>query len=266
MLEPESNDVTDVLLAQLTPLPGDLATNASTVAGIVGGQSDIDLAVFPEMFLGGYDLGRAEETAVELEGPEVAVVRGAAKGAKTAVIIGVAEKREGSISNSLVAIDSDGEIVGVHRKTTLWGEEEAAFEAGQSLTLVNLAGRKIGLMLCYEVEFPEIARALAVAGADLLVTASANMAPYYDDHELASRARALDNRLCHVYVNRSGSESGLNFVAGTRVIDGEGQVVASADGAGEQALVATIPELVAAEGPSDYLSNLPCVTSVVGAN
>ncbi|CAB4337971.1 unannotated protein [freshwater metagenome] len=254
--------MTEVLLAQLTPLPGDLATNASTVAGIVGGQSDIDLAVFPEMFLGGYDLGRAEETAVELDGPEVAVVRGAAKGAKTAVIIGVAEQRESSIANSLLAIDSDGMIVGVHRKTTLWGEEEAAFDAGQSLTIVNLAGRKIGLMLCYEVEFPEIARALAVAGADLLVTASANMAPYYDDHELASRARALDNRLCHIYVNRSGSENGLDFVAGTRVIDDEGQVVASADGAGEQAFVAKLPDRDIADGPADYLSNLPSVTSV----
>jgi predicted amidohydrolase len=258
--------VTEVLLAQLTPLPGDVATNASTVAAIVGGQSDIDLAVFPEMFLGGYDLGRVEETAVELDGPEVAVVRGAAKGAKTAVIIGVAEKRDSSIANSLLAIGSDGVIVGVHRKTTLWGAEQDVFEAGQSLTIVRLAGRKIGLMLCYEIEFPEIARALAVAGADLLVTASANMDPYYEDHELASRARALDNRLCHVYVNRSGSENGLKFVAGTRLVDDEGQVVASADGVDDQAFVAKLPDRDIADGPADYLSNLPSVTSVTTAN
>ena len=256
----------NVLLAQLTPLPGDLAANASAVAAALGAHGDVDLAVFPEMFLGGYDLSRVSETATALDGPEVAVVRGAAKGAGTAVIIGIAEQCDGGAANSLVAIGSDGEIVGVHRKTTLWGAEEEAFVAGESLTTVDLAGHKIGLMLCYEIEFPEIARALALAGADLLVTASANMAPYYDDHELASRARALDNRLCHIYVNRSGSENGLEFVAGTRLIDDDGQIIASAEGATEQLFVAKIPAVTAAEGPADYLRNLPSVTSVVSGN
>ena len=258
--------MTDVLLAQLTPLPGELGANAATAAALISARHEVDLAVYPEMFLGGYDLGRAEETAVSLDGPEVAVVRGAAKGANTAVIIGLAERRDGSIANSLLAIDSDGAIAGVHRKTTLWGEEQGIFGAGESLTIVQIAGRKIGLMVCYEVEFPEIARALAVAGADLLVTASANMAPYYDDHELASRARALDNRLCHAYVNRVGSESGIEFVGGTRLIDDEGLVIAVADGPDEQGLVATLPDRTIAEGPADYLSNLPSVTSVVTAN
>jgi predicted amidohydrolase len=266
MLEPESNSVADVLLAQLTPAPGDLAVNAAEIAATLGANSEVELAVFPEMFLGGYDLERVGETAVELEGPEVAVVRAAARGSNAALIVGAAERRGEGIANSLLAIDSDGEIVAVHRKTTLWGVEQEAFVAGESLTIVELAGRKVGLMLCYEVEFPEIARALAVAGAELLVTASANMAPHYDDHELASRARALDNRLCHIYVNRSGSENGLDFVAGTRLIDDEGQVVASADGAGEQAFVAKLPDRDIADGPADYLNNLPSVTSVVTAN
>lgn len=258
--------MTNVLLAQLAPLPAGMGANAASVAAIVGGQAELDLAVFPEMFLGGYDLSRVDETAVALDGPEVAVLRGAAKGTRTAVIIGIAERRENSVSNSLLAIDGDGAIVGVHRKTTLWGEEQDVFEAGQSLTIVQLAGRKVGLMLCYETEFPEIARALAVAGADLLVTASANMEPYYDDHELASRARALDNRLCHVYVNRSGSENGLKFVAGTRLIDDEGQVIAEADGADDQVFVAKLPSGTISEGPANYLSNLPSVTGVVTAN
>ena len=266
MLEPESNDVTEVLLAQLTPQPGDLPANAVEIAATLGANSDVDLAVFPEMFLGGYDLERVDETAVELEGPEVAVVRAAAKGSNTAVIVGAAERCGDGVANSLLAIDSDGEIVAVHRKTTLWGVEQEAFVAGENLTIVELAGCKVGLMLCYEVEFPEIARALALAGAELLVTASANMAPYYDDHELASRARALDNRLCHIYVNRCGSENGLDFVAGTRLIDDEGQVVAAADGTEPQIIVAGLPSGTVAEGPADYLSHLPSVTSVVNAN
>ncbi len=255
--------MTQVLLAQLDPSPGEPAQNAAAVGVALKLTERVDLAVLPEMFLGGYDLSQVEQSAVEIDSPEVAAIRGAAAANSTAVLVGLAERRAEGIANSLLAIEADGQIAGVHRKTTLWGGERDLFEAGQQLTIVNLAGRRIGLMLCYEIEFPEIARALALAGADLLVTASANMAPYYDDHELASRARALDNRLSHVYVNRVGSQNGLDFVGGSRLVDSGGAVVASADGIEQQSFVATALQQAPAAGSVDYLNNLPTVTDVV---
>ena len=63
-------------------------------------------------------------------------------------------------------------------------------------------------------------------------------------------------------MNRCGSENGLDFVAGTRLIDNEGQVVAAADGTDPQIVVAGLPGGAVAEGPADYLSHLPSVTSV----
>jgi predicted amidohydrolase len=254
--------VSGVLLAQLTPVSGDPAANAATVAATLGQQNEVGLAVFPDAFLGGYDLGRAEQTAVALDGPEIAVIRGAAKGANTAVIIGFSELRQDSISSSLLAVDGDGAIVGVHRRTVLWGEEADVFEEGDSLTIVNLMGRSVGLMLCYEVEFPEISRALAIAGADLLVTASANADAYYDDHDLASRARALDNRLPHIYVNRVGSESGVQFAGGTRVVDDQGRIVAAAVGLEEEIFVVEVPDRSVRDGSTDYVRNLPGVMNV----
>lgn len=251
-----------VLLAQLNPVPGDPATNAATVAATLGQHSGAGLAVFPDAFLGGYDLGRVGQAAVALDSPEIAVIRGAAKGTNTAVIIGFSELRRDSISSSLLAVDGDGVIVGVHRRTMLWGEEADVFEEGDSLTVVNLMGRRIGLMLCYEVEFPEISRALAIAGADLLVTASANMAAYYDDHDLASRARALDNRIPHIYVNRVGTESGAQFAGGTRVVDDQGRIAAAATGAEEDVFVVELPDRSVFDGPSDYVRHLPDVTNV----
>lgn len=249
--------MTVALLAQLAPAPGDAPGNVARVAGIVTDHPEADLAVFPELFVGGYDTSAAGRLAVDVDGPELEPVRQAARGAGTAILVGLAERRNGRPANSLLAIDERGETAGVHRKTALWGEEASAFSAGGSMTVVELAGRRVGLMVCYEVEFPEPARALAVAGADLLVTASCNMEPYYADHELSARARALDNRIAHLYVNRTGDEAGLAFVGGTRAIGPDGQTVAAA-GDGEEVLVVEIPDSPErAGGPTDYLSNLP---------
>lgn len=233
-------------------------------AGVVAGHPEADLAVFPELFIGGYDTSAAAQLALEPGGPELDPLRQAASAAGTAVLVGFAERRDGTPANSLLAIDERGETAGIHRKTALWGEESEAFDAGNAMTVVELAGRRVGLMVCYEIEFPELARALAVAGADLLVTSSANMEPYFADHELSGRARALDNRIPHLYVNRTGEESGLAFVGGTRAIGPDGQPIASA-GEGEQVLVVEVPPAPAREGgPTDYLGNLPAGVEVVG--
>lgn len=254
---PVAEPVTVAVLAQLAPVPGDVGANVARAAGVVAEHPDADLAVFPELFLGGYDITTAASNAVEPDGPELEPLRKAAREAGTAVLVGFSESRAGEPANSLLAIDAGGKVAGVHRKTALWGEESKCFESGDAMTVVELAGRRVGLMVCYEIEFPELARALAVAGADLLVTSSANMEPYYDDHELSGRARALDNRVPHVYVNRVGREAELEFVGGTRAIGPDGSLIAAA-GEGEEVLIADLPGVSVPDGsPTDYLRNLP---------
>lgn len=254
--------MTVAVLAQLAPVPGDVGANVARAAAVVAEHPEADLAVLPELYVGGYDISTAATNAVEPGGPELGPLRDAAREAGTAVLVGFSERREGEPANSLLAIDERGEVAGVHRKTALWGEESKCFEPGGSMTVVELAGRKVGLMVCYEIEFPELARALAVAGADLLVTSSANMEPYYEDHELSGRARALDNRIPHVYVNRVGEEAGLVFVGGTRAIGADGRPIAEA-GEGEEVLVAEVPDAPPHDGgPTDYLRNLPAGTTV----
>ena len=255
--------MTVALLAQLAPAPGDVAGNIARAAQLVAGHPEAELAVFPELYVGGYDISTAGELAVEADGPELEPLREAAQDSGTAVLVGFAERRDGEPGNSLLAIDERGEVAGIHRKTALWGKESEAFDSGQAMTVVEVGGRRAGLMVCYEIEFPELSRALAVAGADLLVTSSANMEPYFEDHELSGRARALDNRIPHLYVNRVGEEAGLTFVGGTRAIGPDGQPIAEA-AEGEQVLVVEVPEPPAHDGgPTDYLQNLPGGVDVV---
>jgi predicted amidohydrolase len=104
--------------------------------------------------------------------------------------------------------------------------------------------------------FPLWAGALALGGAEMLVTASANMAPFHEDHLLASRARALDNRLAHLYVNRVGSEAGLRFVGGSRAIDPGGNVLTDAGQDGERLLAIEMAEVQPGDERTDYLALL----------
>ena len=116
-------------------------------------------------------------------------------------------------------------------------------------------------LVCFDIEFPEPARAVAVAGAELLVTVSANMEPYEGEHELATRARALDNRLPHVYVNAVGELGGNRFVGGSRSVGAGCEVLAQA-GAAEELLVAEVGRAAAASDV-DYLRRLPAEVRVV---
>lgn len=244
------------LLAQLAPVDGQLEPNLQRVERLLR-ERRVPLAVFPELFLQGYDLDRACELALDPQGPELGRVREAAWRSAGAVIVGFAERlSDGRVANSAALIDADGALLAVHRKSHLFGEgERAAFVEGQELLVVNLAGRRIGPLICFDVEFPEPARALVRAGADLLVTISANMAPYGPEHELAARARSLENRCAQLYVNRVGSLSGTRFVGGSMAIDYGGGGT-PARGARERLLEVEVPPAWADVGSDiDYLEH-----------
>jgi predicted amidohydrolase len=246
------------LLAQLSPVAGALEVNLARLETLLREHRDVQLAVFPELYLQGYMLERAGEVAISAQGEQIARVRAAAELFQTAVVVGFAERLAGGeIANSAACIDADGSLAGVHRKCQLFGRAERnAFAAGEDLHLLSIAGRRVAPLICFEVEFPEPARALARAGADLLVTIAANMEPYGAEHELAARSRALENRCPHLYVNTTGSYGALKFVGESCAIDSSGQRVALAD-EGEQLLEVEVPAgWQDAGGDLDYLTQV----------
>jgi predicted amidohydrolase len=222
------------------PRPRDVPGNLARARDLVATSADSDLVVLPELFLCGYQLTDVEPIAVDLDGPEVGALADAARGASTALIVGLAERYAGGVANTAVCIDSAGEIGGVYRKTHLFGAEREAYVAGDSLAPIGLEGRALGVMICFDMEFPEVARTLAAQGADLLVTISANPSPFELDHDLFARARALENGLPHVYVNRVGEESGFRFSGGSLALDPDAAPVAEAGSATERVLSADL--------------------------
>jgi predicted amidohydrolase len=217
-----------VTLAQVAPRPRDVRANLARARELIEGSAGSDLLVLPELFLPGYELQDVELLAVDLDGSEVGELRAAARDAGVGVVVGLAERVGGAVANSAVCIDSAGELAGDYRKTHPFGDEREAYAAGEELVTVELGGRVLGLMICFDMEFPEVARALAARGADLLVTISANSPPFELDHDVFARARALENGLPHVYVNRVGDENGLRFSGGSLALDPDARVLAEA--------------------------------------
>ena len=232
------------LLAQLD-WSGTCESAANRAAEVVRSSPERDLVAFPELYLSGYDLQQFDSTAIGLDAAPIATLREAAAEASTVIAVGFAERRGTEVANSLALIDDRGQIADVYRKMHLFGEEQRVFTPGEELVLAELGGRLVGPMICFDMEFCEPARALALAGANLLLTVSANMEPFYADHLIASQARALDNRLPHLYVNRCGKEGGLRFVGGTRAMRTDGSISAAAVGAGAETVVVDVewPEL-----------------------
>ncbi|MGW6460415.1 nitrilase-related carbon-nitrogen hydrolase [Streptomyces sp. NPDC055078] len=273
-----------VALAQLTPHPADIAADLARLEDIVGAHPEAELIVFPELFLGGYRLDSVREVALDPHGEVMGRVRAVAARWRTAVVVGFTESvgtgggsalrdsalgdgtggggalrgstgtrtDTGGVANSLACVDSDGSLVDVYRKTHLFDREREHFAAGDRLGVVELAGVRVGPLICFDIEFPEPARTLALDGAQLLVGVAANMEPYEADHELASRARALDNRLPLVYVNRTGRQAPYTFTGRSRVVAPDGSVVLQL-GPDEDVVCARVPVGAASGEPTDYL-------------
>jgi predicted amidohydrolase len=214
-----------VLLAQLAPRTHDVDSNVDTACQLVDDHPDAELAVFGELYLQSYALKRIAPIEVHSASGPIAALRDCARRNRTGMVVGAAIKDDSGIANAALCIDQTGEIAAIYRKVHLFGAETRYFTRGDEYVVVKIAGVALGVLICYDLDFPEAARAVAVAGAQLLVTASANMDPYAVDHALYARVRALENRLPHVYVNAVGQEGRLRFCGGSMAVDSDGSPI-----------------------------------------
>src|SRR5215216_584787 len=249
--------VLNIVLAQLSPRLRQTKANIETMGRIVAEHPEADLVVFPELFLSGYTLTDIEGLAVHLDGPELKMIADMARESSTALMFGTPERVSGGIANSAFCVDEQGTIAAVYRKVQLYGGDESdAFVAGDELLVVELCGLKMGIMICFDVEFPEVARSLAQAGAEMLVTISANMEPFGNDHAVFVSARALENGLPHVYVNQVGPVENLTFVGGSTVVSPDGEIYTQAGSSEEEILSVRLLLPTKSNLRQDYLSEL----------
>jgi len=218
-----------ILLAQLAPVPGDLGRNADRLASAVRAAA-CDLAVFPELYLSGYRIGDRFHQLALKEGDEaLASLRRIARESGATLILGApfgSTERGGEVHNAALAVTPAGELrVQAKRYLPNFGpfEEGVPFTPTDRSVPVHLAGASVGVEICYDVFFPEVSRQLALAGAELLVNVSA--APVTSGRLFARllAARAIENAMPVVYVNRVGVEDGVVFGGGSGAWDPRGE-------------------------------------------
>ncbi|MBK5440179.1 carbon-nitrogen hydrolase family protein [Pseudomonas sp. TH32] len=233
-----------VALYQCPPLPLDVAGNLKRLHQLAQEATDADLLVLPEMFLTGYNIGveAVGALAEAQDGPSAQSIAALAKNSGVAILYGYPERgADGQIYNAVQLIDANGQRLCNYRKTHLFGDlDHSMFSPGDDeFPLVELNGWKLGFLICYDLEFPENTRRLALAGAELILVPTANMVPFDFVADVTVRARAFENQCYVAYANYCGQEGEIQYCGQSSIAAPDGQRIAQA-GLDEALIVGTL--------------------------
>ncbi len=246
---------------QFGPAFGDKERNLARVGEFLG-REQADLWVLPELFSTGYQFASREELAELAEpvpkGPTTQRLAALARELGCHIVAGLAERAGKALFNSAVLVGPRG-FVTVYRKIHLFYRERELFTAGNvPFTPVEVAGAKVGLLVCYDHFFPEAARSLALAGAEVLAHPANLVMPGLG--QMTMRVRALENRVFAVTANRVGEENRtgepLRFTGLSQIVSPKGEVLVSSGEQGEEARVVEIEPSLARNKRINALNDL----------
>ena len=207
-----------IAVAQAPSLPGRLGDNARQAVSLIvaAAKGGASLVILPELFLSGYDvpgiIAEPVDHVVTAGDETCAWLQNVCADLSIGAIVGGAVRLGEGIANGALVIAPDGSLVHVYRKVRLWGEEARAFVPGTRPTLIDLAGLRVGLSVCFDAGFPEHFRALTLAGAELIACPSA-FAVGEERHRYALYfpMRALENTVYVAVANAVGTQGGLEM-------------------------------------------------------
>jgi deaminated glutathione amidase len=231
---------------QITAVDGEKDAAIEKMLGLIdlAGSRGSELCVLPELWTGlgfsGPDIYR--EIAEPIPGPVTELL--SEKARKYGMYISGSmyeDAGDGVYYNALPLISPDGNILGNYRKTHLFDApnrtdippgimESKKVRAGEALEVYGTNVARMGLSVCSDLRFPEVYREMTLKGAEVLICASAFLAPRYDHWEFFLRARAAENQCFVVASGQYGKEpkSGLGFVGRSMIVDPWGVIIATA--------------------------------------
>lgn len=222
-----------IALVQMKPKLGESEENLikmSEMISKIASQQRVDIIIFPELITSGNELGlRFTEVAQRVPGPTVNLLAQRANEFGVYIAFGMVTKErvESVLYNSGILIGPEGDVVEVYNKVHLRGEERMAFREGFKLPVAQTEIGNIGLMVGYDLAFPEVARALALEGAEIVICMANWEAAHMDEWKTYVRARAYENSMYVAAVNRVGEDVTLNFGGESMVVGPRGQIYAS---------------------------------------
>ena len=219
---------------------GDVDANLSYVLSEIKklSKEDVKLILLPEMWSTGYawrKLGKLAERTPEILQE---LKRASEKGT---VIIGSMPEKDGEKLYNTAYVTDSGKVTGKYRKIHLFSpmKEEFFLRAGNEPLLCNTSVGKIGVLICYDVRFPELARRLTLEGAEILVVPAEWPHPRLDHWRTILKARAIENQLFVIAANRCGKQGMVRFCGNSMIVNPWGEVIAEA-GEREETITAGI--------------------------
>lgn len=233
----------DVAVVQLRPKFGDIAANLERIVDLISSE-DADLYVLPELALSGYLFESTDEALSLAQAPdarEFDAIAEVGRGKGAVVVVGFAERAGSDVFNSSLLITPDGGRA-AYRKIQLFSAEKTIFRPGdRPPATVDANGVRLGMMICFDWIFPEIARSLAIQGADILCHPSNLVLPYC---QAAMVTRCIENRVFAATANRIGTEEragrSLTFTGLSEIVGPTGEILARASADREEVLVVEI--------------------------
>jgi len=231
-------DEITIALGQISSRVGDKKYNIENIKRIIkqAKKREADLVAFPELALTGYVVrDRAYELAEPVPaGPSVRQIEDIAKKENIHIILGMIErsaKASAVLHNTALLIGPKG-FIGKYQKMYLPThsvfEEKRYFRPGYQTPVFETEIGKLGMIICYDVYFPEVTRVLSLKGAKLIVCISASPSVRRGFFETLTAARAIENSVFVAFVNLVGIEDGLQFWGGSRIIAPSGNLISQA--------------------------------------
>lgn len=221
---------------ELAPRIGNLAANVQLIEDAIleAAATGVQLLVLPELATSGYYLRDGEEarrSALPAVNPYFDRWAGLLSPDMT-VVLGFCEDLNGALFNSAVVLAKTG-VLAVYRKTHLWDEEQSIFALGtEAPPVVRTPVGPLGVLICYDLEFPELPRLLALAGAEIIAVPTNWPVVPRPEHEhppevIQAMAAARSSRVAIACCDRSGDERGHAWTQGTSIVGTDGWLTGS---------------------------------------
>jgi len=211
----------------MEPKVDDVTANLLNVKKILETASEegVDLLVLPELANSGYMFASRDEALARSEtipdGSFSTILLEWSQEGRV-VVAGICEMIERNLYNS-AAVFADGEHLGTYHKIHLFNRENEWFLPGiEEPPVVDCRGHRIGVMVCFDWAFPEVARILALKGADIILHPANLVLPYCQN---AMVTRSIENRVFTATANRVGTERGVVFSGMSQIISPKGEVL-----------------------------------------
>jgi len=195
------------------------------------------LIILPEVFSTGFCYEEMETSAQTITGQTVSTLLDLSRKHDCVIVTSIIEKEfpqnrkgfTGRYHNLGLCIES-GEITGTYRKTHPFKRERQYFSAGDEISPIRLRNHDlvIGLEICYELRFPEVARRLSLSGSDILITIAEFPNPRHNIWRTLAVARAIENQIPHIACNRTGESGETSFFGGSVVVSASGEILQEA--------------------------------------